>query len=137
MQEINYKLNKSEIVLDFFTEAEELPFHRYFLAVKLAILHSETSADTNSIESQINDLKMLINSDSKKEDLLSIIAKLQTSIFTLKNDMRLDLASIFPLVKSINGIDLSEKSTIDECISLAKKYAEYIPVSAIKKKVNG
>jgi len=134
MQTLEYKINNKPLKIKFYTDPEELPYHRYFLAVKLAILHNETSSEVENIESDISSAnKLLAVKDIDKAKFF--LLKITNRISMMKNDLRLDLASIFPFVHSVNDKVLQIELTIDDCIDYAKEYATAIPIAALKKKV--
>ncbi len=122
-----------KLVFEIFTDAEEIPYHRFFLAVKLITMSNEVSANTSSIAQRVEDALSLII--AKK--IGTGVSKLNSILTTLKmveGDVMLDMAGFYPFVKSINGKQLPQKLAVDEALELATKYADITPVSLVKKK---
>lgn len=123
----------SKVNIEIYTEAEEIPYERYFLALKLASISSDSGANPYNMKTALESAIKLIDSnnvDSAKNHINRAI----NSLNFVWNEIRLDLASFFPFVKSINGKDLDRQLTIEKCILLANNYSNILPLSILKKK---
>lgn len=128
-----WKRKTKRIVLELFTTAEEIPFHRHLLATTITAFHAQIPTDLESFESKVSALESVI-SQKDNASALKIITSIKTGFNFLKSGNALETASFYAYVKSINGKDLQKRLTVDDCFKLAEKYSNYINLDVIQKK---
>lgn len=134
MKSIKYKCGRKDLTIEFFDSTHELPYHRYFLSLKMLLFSDNVGDSVGGLLSDIEKSIKVMDTDKDKSKLF--LQNACNRIHFVGAEAHLNLASTFPLIYSINGEVLSEELSIDSCIELAKKYSKYIPLSAIKKKTS-
>lgn len=127
-----YKNGLRKVSVNYYTDVEEIPYHRYFIAMKLAGFAGSVGDSAEGIISDADNALKMLDGNAKKAK--QFINNIKNRMHFVDNEFHLSLASAFPFIKSINGNLLKEDLSTDDCVNYARKYKNYIPLAVVKKK---